>query len=102
VRASKFSADIVNIYAPLTGNINGTGRTAFAGGIIPANRFNAAAAKMLALIPKPDLLDASGNIAQTNNLYQSAPLVFDRYNHDLKVNWNRTENHQVWVKFSHL
>jgi hypothetical protein len=102
VRAGNFSAYNVNIYDPLTGDVNGTGRTAFAGALIPTNRIHPAAAKMLALIPQPNLRDASGNIPQTNNLYRSAPLIFDRHNYDVKVNWNRTESHQIWTKFSHL
>lgn len=102
VRAGNFSAYNTPIYDPLTGNINGTGRTTFANAIIPANRIHPAAAKMLELIPLPNLRDASGNIAQVNNLYRSAPLIFDRHNYDVKVNWNRIENHQIWAKFSHM
>ncbi|HQR31986.1 MAG TPA: TonB-dependent receptor [Blastocatellia bacterium] len=102
VRSGNFSAYNVSIYDPLTGNINGTGRTLFNGAIIPANRIHPAAAKMLALIPQPNLKDASGNIAQVNNLYRSAPQVFNRNNYDIKVNWNRNEKHQVWTKFSHM
>ncbi|MFN7622682.1 MAG: TonB-dependent receptor domain-containing protein, partial [Acidobacteriota bacterium] len=26
----------------------------------------------------------------------------DRNNYDVKVNWNRNENHQIWGKFSHM
>lgn len=102
VRAGNFSAYNVQIFDPLTGNLDGTGRTAFSGATIPTNRINQAAAKMLALIPLPNLRDASGNIAQVNNLYRSAPQIFDRNNYDIKSNWNRNENHQIWAKFSHM
>ena len=44
VRAGNFSAYGANIYDPLTGNINGTGRTLFAGGIINPNRIHPVAA----------------------------------------------------------
>jgi hypothetical protein len=26
----------------------------------------------------------------------------DRYNYDVKVNWNRNERHQIWAKWSHM
>jgi hypothetical protein len=102
LRAGNFSGTNTTIYDPLTGELNGVGRTAFAGGIIPANRIHPAAAKMLALIPQPNLRDASGNFLAVNNLYASAPGIFDRNNYDVKVNLNRNENHQLWTKFSHM
>ncbi len=102
VRAGNFSAYNVQIFDPLTGNLNGTGRTAFTNATIPTNRISAAAAKMLALVPQPNLRDSSGNIAQVNNYYASAPQIFNRNNYDVKVNWNRNENHQIWTKFSHM
>jgi hypothetical protein len=91
-----------NIFNPFTGNIDGTGRTAFAGNIITADRISEAAKKLLALIPMPNLRDASGNFLPVNNYYNSAPQIFDRNNYDVKVNWNRNERHQIWTKFSHM
>src|SRR4051794_23864233 len=41
------------IYDPTTGAVNGSGRTAFAGNILPANRISPIAQKMLAFIPMP-------------------------------------------------
>ncbi len=102
LRSGNFSATNTTIYDPLTGNLNGTGRTAFTGGIIPTNRIHPAAAKMLALVPQPNLRDASGNFLAVNNLYASQPGTFDRNNYDIKVNLNRNENHQIWTKFSHM
>lgn len=102
LRTGNFSATNTTIYDPLTGNLNGTGRTAFSGGIIPTNRIHPAAAKMLALVPQPNLRDAAGNFLAVNNLYASQPGTFDRNNYDIKVNLNRNENHQIWTKFSHM
>ena len=85
------------IFDPTTGNINGTGRLAFDGNIIPANRINPITTKRCcALIPQPNLT------GDTNNFYNSAPKSFDRNNYDVKINWNRTANHQIWFKFSHM
>lgn len=42
------------IYDPVTGDINGRDRTAFAGNVIPANRINAIAQKINAFYPLPN------------------------------------------------
>jgi len=102
LRAGNFSGTGTTIFDPLTGNLNGTGRTAFDGGIIPASRIHPATAKMLALIPLPNLRGANGNFLNVNNLYASQPGTFDRNNYDIKVNLNRNERHQIWTKFSHM
>lgn len=102
LRSGDFSRTNTTIYDPLTGNLNGTERTAFTGGIIPTSRIHPAAARMLSLIPQPNLRDATGNFLEVNNLYASAPGIFNRNNYDVKVNWNRNENHQLWTKFSHM
>ena len=95
-RAGNFSAYNTNIYDPATGNVDGTGRTLFGNATIPANRINPIATKLLALIPAANLPGT------TNNYYNSAPMSLDRNNYDVKVNWNRTQSHQIWTKFSHM
>jgi len=102
LRAGDFSATNTTIFDPLTGNLNGTGRTAFSNNTIPTNRIHPATSKMLALVPLPNLRDANGNFLSVANLYASQPGTFDRNNYDIKVNLNRNENHQLWTKFSHM
>src|SRR5262245_2724732 len=102
IRAGNFSATGTTIYDPFTGNIDGTGRTQFAGNIIPANRISAVAQKVLPLIPLPNLVDSTGAFLATNNYYNSTPQRFTRNNYDAKINWNRNEKHQLWFKFSHM
>ncbi len=103
LRAGNFAGTGTTIYDPLTGlNLNGTDRTAFAGGIIPVGRIHPAAAKLLALIPLPNLRSANGTFPAVNNFYASQPGIFNRNNYDVKINWNRNENHQLWTKFSHM
>jgi hypothetical protein len=95
-RAGNFSAFNTTIYDPNTGNIDGTGRTPFANATIPANRISSITAKMLALVPLPNLPGTA------SNYYNSAPMITDRNNYDGKINWNRNERHQIWAKFSHM
>jgi len=102
LRTGDLSKTNTKIFDPLTGNLNGTGREEFVNGIIPTNRIHPAAARMLSLVPLPNLRDAAGSFLAVNNLYASQPGTFDRNNYDVKVNWNRNENHQIWTKYSHM
>jgi hypothetical protein len=86
------------VFDPFTGNLNGTGRSVFSSNgrlnVLPASRLNAATTKLLALVPHPTL---PGDI---NNFYPSSTQRLNRNNLDAKVNWNRSEKHQVWFKYS--
>ena len=93
------------IYDPNTGNANGTGRTAFAGNIIPAGRIDPAAAKMLSLI------DTSGFIASglttpggygqlANNYYGSHPAAFNRNTIDTKINYIPSQKAALFGRYS--
>jgi Carboxypeptidase regulatory-like domain/TonB dependent receptor-like, beta-barrel len=89
------------IYDPMTGNPDGSGRTPFPGNIIPSNRLNPIALKLLALYPLPNSGGTgAGNL--TNNYYREERRTTDRDNYDVKVNFNRTSAHQIWGKFSML
>ena len=102
IRSGNFSNTGATIFDPFTGNIDGTNRTSFTGNIIPADRISDVAKKVLPLIPLPNLADSTGAFLTTNNYYNSAPQRFTRNNYDGKMNWNRTEKHQLWFKFSHM
>ncbi len=96
IRGGNFSAYNA-IFDPTTGSLlNGSDRTQFAGNIIPINRFSRVAQAILPLIPLPNLPGTA------NNYYSSGTQVFNRNNYDVKVNWNRSEKHQIWTKFSHM
>ena len=89
------------IYDPQTGNPDGSGRTPFSGNIIPGNRINPVAAKLLAYYPLPNSGGTgAGNL--TNNYFREERRTTDRDNYDVKVNFNRTPAHQIWGKFSML
>ncbi len=96
MRRGDFSATGTTIYDPLTGDSAGKGRTAFAGGIIPANRLDPTAMKMLSLVPLPNVPAAQW----INNYYGSAPWVFNRDLYDFKGDWVRTAKNTIWMKAS--
>lgn len=86
------------IFDPYTGASDGTGRAVFSSNgrvnVIPSSRLNGPMAKMLALVPKPNL---PGDLS---NFYNSSTQRLNRNNIDAKVNWNRNAKHQLWVKYS--
>lgn len=63
-RQGNFTEVPHGIYDPTTGAENGTGRTAFAGNVIPAGRISPIAQKLLAFIPLPNIAGAA--FGQTN------------------------------------
>src|SRR5207249_5523203 len=79
-------------------NTDGTGRSVFSTNgvlnVIPAARLNGPMAKLLALVPAQTL---SGDTA---NYFNSDTQRLNRNNIDAKVNWNRNDKHQIWVKYS--
>ena len=84
MRRGDFSASPTPIYDPLTGAADGSGRTAFAGNIIPSSRLDPTVQKLLAGLPMP----TNGNLS--DNYFASAPFTFTRHKVDAKVNVNPT------------
>jgi hypothetical protein len=95
VRRGDFSRiGIQAIYDPSTGSADGSNRQLFPGQIIPASRIDPAAAKMVELIPLPNLSTFPNNYNATGS-YQ-----FNRYNFDFKVNYNPNDNSSLFVRYS--
>jgi hypothetical protein len=82
------------IYDPLTGNIDGTGRTPFANNTVPSNRIDPASAKMASLLPT-----LTRNSLFTNYDAYGA-YTFNRDNWDFKVNYNPFSNAMIWGRYS--
>ncbi len=86
------------IFDPYTGATDGSGRSVFSSNgrlnVLPTSRLNPAMMKLLALVPHPNL---SGDV---NNFYNSGTQRLNRNNLDTKINWNRSQKHQLWVKYS--
>jgi hypothetical protein len=96
LRRGDLSASATPIYDPLTGAANGTGRTPFAGNVIPQDRIDATARQIINLMPLPNLP------GETNNYFIAAPFEFNRWTLDTKVNWNATSKLNVFGRYSHL
>ncbi|MEO7142592.1 MAG: TonB-dependent receptor [Bryobacteraceae bacterium] len=84
------------IYDPATGNPDGTGRTPFPGNVIPANRINPVSAKLLALLPAPNVASTSGS----NNFFALLPATKDTTSLDAKIDYNLTDNDRISGRFS--
>src|SRR5437667_6648935 len=102
MRRGDLGASPTPIYDPLTGNANGSGRTPFANNIIPADRIDPVAARLIALIPLPNVRNADGSIPGTDNYFAQAPFVLNRWTVDSKMNWNATDKLNLFGRFSIL
>jgi hypothetical protein len=102
VRRGDLRASPTPIYNPFTGNPNGSARTPFQNNTIPSNMIDPTAQRLLALLPLPNLRNADGSIAETNNYFAQAPFVLNRSTLDTKVNWNASPNVNVFGRFSVL
>lgn len=114
LRAGDFSGTGTNIYDPATGNGNPAARTQFVASsnpssplfnaactnaagcpnMIPTARLSSISQKILAVVPAPNL---SGDTA---NYFFSATQRLTRHNFDGRVDWSRTSNHSIFVKYS--
>ena len=95
-RAGDFSKYGVTLYDPSTGNANGTGRSPFPGALIPASLQSPITLKLQSFVPLPNLPGVS------SNYFSSASQALNRYNEDMKVNWNPTNRNSVWAKYSRM
>src|SRR5262249_32267851 len=100
IRAGDFRGTNTNIYDPLTGDADGSGRSIIScngvQNVICQDRISPIIKKILPLIPAPNL---SG---ETNNYFASAGFLFDRWTIDSKVNWNVNSKLNVWGRYSVL
>lgn len=73
----------VVIYDPLTGDAGGNGRTAFPGNVIPANRLNPIATKMLSFLPAPtnDVSNGNANFFSTAEIIDRAIMYTGKVDH---------------------
>jgi len=102
VRRGDLRASASPIYDPFTGAANGSGRTAFENNIIPDNRIDPTARRLLAMLPLPNLPNADGSIPETSNYFVQAPFFLNRSTLDTKVNWNASQNLNFFGRFSVL
>lgn len=74
---------LVVIYDPLTGNPDGTGRTAFPGNIIPADRINPVSANIASYLLQPDndVSDGDANFFRTAEIHDRAIMHTAKVDH---------------------
>jgi hypothetical protein len=93
-RSGDFSSYGTAIYDPATGDAEGKGRTPFANNVVPATSFNPITQKLQSLVPLPN------QPGTTSNYFSAGTQALDRDNIDAKIDWNHTENHHVFGKYS--
>ena len=84
----------------MTGNLDGTGRSIITSGgvanVIPVSRLSPAALKLQSYFPEPNLPGTVNNYSATEGP------ILDRSQYDVKVNYNRTEKHAIFVKYDFM
>ncbi|MCS6953042.1 MAG: TonB-dependent receptor [Bryobacterales bacterium] len=85
------------IYDPLTGNPDGSGRVPFPGKIIPPSRFEPISLKLVENTPLPTF---PGRF--TSNYYAAGSFAFDRHTLDTKFNYNASEKFTTYWRYSYL
>ncbi len=96
-RTGDLSGGNVNIYDPLTGAANGSGRTMFPGGIIPQNRISPIARRILGFVPDPNL----GGVPEGQLNYQQNSVRIKTLDQaDSKVDWVISSNDRLTGRYS--
>jgi hypothetical protein len=99
-RAGNFSAYNTQIYDPNTGAADGSGRSIISSNglqnVIPTSRLSPQALAVQSLIPLPNVAGAGA----TNNYFVSGTPVLGRNQYDMKINYQRTDAHMIWGKYS--
>jgi len=99
MRNGDFSAVPTAIYDPLTGALNGSGRTAFANNQIPESRISPIARRLIGFIPEPNI--AGAPLGQNN--YQKAQTrekTTDAF--DTKLNYTLSDKNSLSYRLSFM
>lgn len=94
-RTGNLSAATQPVYDPATGDVDSLGRTPFPGNIIPSNRISPITAKILALIPQPNV-----NASLSQNWETSTVRKKDTNGGDIKVDHQLTDKDRMTARFS--
>ena len=99
---SKPNPDVV--YDPTTGNADGSGRVPFScngiANMICPDRISPTAAKILSMLPSPNIPDQSSNgTGPHDNFLGAADIVFNRLTSDSKIDWNKSDK---FTMYGHL
>jgi hypothetical protein len=94
---------LITIYDPMTGRADATGkwiRQPFAGNMIPSDRINPVAAKILALYPLPNTVSAGSPAWQNNYYWADNVAKFNFSNIMLRVDHNFSSRERVYARWS--
>lgn len=97
-RTGDLSQASTTVYDPATGNPDGSGRTPFAGNVIPLNRINPISAKIMALIPGTN--QSTSLSSPTNNYFALLPFSKDTDSFDVKIDDVLTDKDRLSGRFS--
>ncbi len=92
------------VFDPNTGNPNdGTGRCVFSSGgalnVMPASAINTGASNFWALLPPPNV-PGTFDSKTTENYFVSKTAASTRNIYTGKIDWNRSDKHAIWVKYT--
>jgi carboxypeptidase family protein len=87
------------VFDPNTGNADGSGRLAFPGNIIPANRIDPAVKNMLSRINKAGFLNNAG-VNATQNYNSTGSAALDRNTNDIKLNYVPNQKTTIFGRYS--
>jgi hypothetical protein len=97
-RDGDLSAVSTVIYNPFTGNANGTGRTPFAGNLIPSSLINQVSAKILSVLPATN--EPFKAASQTNDYFALLPFTKTTDSLDSKIDYNLSDKDRLTGRFS--
>ncbi|MDA2928099.1 TonB-dependent receptor, partial [Acidobacteria bacterium AH-259-G07] len=89
-----------DIYDPLTGNRDGTGRTQFPNNTIPQSRFDPAAVYILGKIPDPNITGRLNK--ESSNYFGTGRFTWDKYTTDTKIDFTANEKLNMFGRLSTL
>jgi len=98
MRQGNFTEVANGIYDPLTGAVNGSGRTAFAGNVIPSNRISPIALKLQSFIPMPNTVAPLGQV----NFVQAQTREKTTDGFDVKVNHTLNQRDSLIYRVSFM
>ena len=99
MRNGDFSAVPNGIYDPLTGAVNGAGRTAFANNRVPQDRISPIARQLIGFLPEPNIPNAT--LGQNNfQKAQTREKTTDAF--DTKINYTMSDKNQLSGRVSFM
>ncbi|HWB87216.1 MAG TPA: TonB-dependent receptor [Bryobacteraceae bacterium] len=103
MKSGNLSASPTPIYDPLTGNVDGSGRTPFTGNLIPANRIDQGVKNLIASGAWPDPNRVGTGVFGLGQDFLAAGNQGNsgagRDQYDTKVNWNPSSKLSMFVRY---